>query len=320
MIAASASRGYVGHLATEKFAVAGFGLLYLTSPVLSPVETLYSDPGAGAAWLAGAAAVVLACAVLFVLWRTVLGDGRMWCLSAFFAATLLPISALTEGKRYLYLPSAAMSLIVGILIAELQPRFRRLALSLSAIVLVVSAIQIGLKIRDWRWAGAMTAEGARIVDASLAPACGTGHVVFLTSPVGIHSVYSHFYYETFEVPRGCMPELFQVVARVLRQDAHVTAQWAGPAEIVITARGYRDNFVLSDDLRAFNKPLRTGEALDIQTPLGRVRAETAGTIAELRLSLTPEALRQGIHFFYYSDGEMHPLAPRTMSRLATNGD
>jgi hypothetical protein len=307
LLAASLSEGYAGHLAREKFAVAGFGLFYLTSPVLSPIEALYGDPGTTAAWLAGAVAVALASAVVFLLWGRLLSDGRMWFLAAFFAATLLPISALTEGKRYLYLPSAAMSLIAGILVGELHPRVRRLAVTVATVVLVASAIQVTLKIRDWRWAGAMTAEGARIVDAALAPACGTGHVVFLTSPVGIHSVYSHFYYETFEVPRGCMPEVFQVVARILRRDAHVTARWAGPREIVITAPAYRDNFVLSHDLRAFNTPLRTGEPLDIQTPLGRVRAEIAGRVAELTLALTPEAQRERIHFFYYSDGQLHAL-------------
>jgi hypothetical protein len=310
LVAAAASQGYVGHLAREKFAVAGFEVLYLSSPVLSPVEALYSDPATGAAWLAGAVAVAFACGLVVVLWDRLLNDRRMWFLAAFLAATLLPISALTEGKRYLYLPSAAMSLMVGILIGELQSRSRRLALSVAAIVLVVSAIQITLKIRDWRWAGAMTAEGARIVDSALAPACGAGDVVFLTSPVGIRSVYSHFYYETFEVPRGCMPEVFQVVARVLRRDTRVSARWNGPGEIVMTAPSYHNNFILSGDLRAFNAPLRAGQPLTLQTPLGVLRAETAGAVAELTLALTPEAQRRRIHFFYYSDGEIKPLEAR----------
>jgi hypothetical protein len=310
LLTASISQGYAGHLVREKFAVAGFALFYLTSPVLSPIETLFSDPTTTMAWSAGAAAIVISLLVLFRIWDVVLGDARMWFLAAFLAATLLPISALTEGKRYLYLPSAATSLVVGILVGELTTRLRRrLGLALLAIVVAVSAIQIAVKIRDWKWAGSMTAAGARLVDATLAPSCGSGHVVFLTSPVAIHSVYSHFYYETFEVPRGCMPEIFQVVARVVRSDSHVAVHWNGPGEIVMTVPSYRGNFLLSSDLRAFNTQFRAGEPLEIETPLGRLQAETAGGGAELTLHLTPQAQREGIRFFFYSDGEIQRLDP-----------
>jgi hypothetical protein len=222
-------------------------------------------------------------------------------------ATLLPISALTEGKRYLYLPSAAMSLLLGILVGEIHSRLRRVAYSAIAVILIVSAVQITVKIRDWNWAGSMTADGARLVDAALAPSCGSGHVVFLTSPVAIHSVYSHFYYETFEIPRGCMPEFFQVVARVVRVDTRVTVRWNGPGEIVMTVPSYRDNFLLSGDLRSFTTPFHSGTHRDIQTPLGLLHARTAGDVAEFTLALTPEAQRERIEFFYYSDGRIQPL-------------
>jgi hypothetical protein len=36
-----------------------------------------------------------------------------------------------------------------------------------------------------------------LADAALPADCG-GHVVFLTSPVAVRGVYTHFYYETFE--------------------------------------------------------------------------------------------------------------------------
>lgn len=309
VVAAAASEGRVGSLAREKLSVAGFALFYLTSPVLSPGEAVFSDPTTSLAWIFGAFALLIACGAFLSLWNTRLNDGRMWFLAAFLVATLLPVSALTEGKRYLYLPSAAVSLIAGVLVAESAARYRRAALSVIAVVLIVSAIQIVVKINDWRWAGSMTAEGARLVDSTLAPACGTGHVVFLTSPVAIRSVYSHFYYETFEVPRGCMPELFQVVARVVRQDSRVAVRWQGPGEIVMTVLSYRENLLVSSDLRAFNTRLRTGEPVDLQTPLGGLHAEAAGGLAELRLRLTPEAQRERIHFFYYSDGQVQPLEP-----------
>jgi hypothetical protein len=231
----------------------------------------------------------------------------MWFLAAFVAATLLPVSALTEGKRYLYLPSAAVSLVVGILAAELPARIRRSGLSIAAVVLTVSVVQIAVKVGDWRWAGTMTAAGARLVDSALAPSCGTGHVVFLTSPVGVRGVYSHFYYETFEVPRGCMPEVFQVVARVLRLDTPIAVRWNGPSRIVVTVPSYRDNFLLSRDLRAFDMRLRRSEKLNMQTPLGDLTADASGSIAELTLTLNPAAQRERIHFFYYSEGRIERL-------------
>jgi hypothetical protein len=306
VLTAAAADGRVGSLAREKLSVAGFGIFYLTSPILGPGEAIFSDPGRSA-WLTGAAALLIAGAVVVALWRRLLSDDRMWFLAAFLVAAILPVSALTEGKRYLYLPSAVVSLIVGILVAESLPRIRRAALGVTAAILVASAVQIAFKLADWRWAGAMTAEGARVVDASLAPSCGTGHVVFLTSPVGVRGVYSHFYYETFEVPRGCMPETFQVVARVLRLDTRVTARWDGNSRIVVTVPEYRGNFVLSHDLRAFDVRLRGGDTLNIATPLGSVAAASAGSMAELTLTLSPEARRERIHFFYYTDGRIERL-------------
>jgi hypothetical protein len=153
----------------------------------------------------------------------------------------------------------------------------------------------------------MTADGASLVDSTLAPSCGTGHVVFLTSPVGIRGVYSHFYYETFEIPRGCMPEVFQVLVRVLRFDTAVDVSWSGPDRIVITASPYRDNFLLSQDLRAFQTPLRSKETMRVTTPLGEINAQSDNGVARVTLTLTDDARRQPIHFFYYSRGQIEAL-------------
>ncbi len=307
IIVAAVSAGRAGTLAREKLSVAGFAIFFWMSPLLGPGEAVFADPTTSLSWITGGAALLVAGAVVFCIWHTVLGDGRLWFLAAFLAATLLPVSALTEGKRYLYLPSAAMSLIVAVVVADLQGRWRRAALFLVAVVLVASVIQITVKIGDWKWAGRMTAEGARLVDSTLAPSCGTGHVVFLTSPVGIRSVYSHFYYETFEVPRGCMPEVFQVVVRVLRLDTPIVVQWNGPSQIVISVPAYRGNFLLSRDLRAFDTPLRPGDKLDLETPLGNLKAEATGGAARLTLTLTQDIQRGGSHFFYYTGGRIEPL-------------
>ncbi len=188
-LASALFQGPLGTLAREKLSVAGFATFYLTSPVLNPGDAVFNGPSESLPWIVGAVTLLAVIAVVVWLWHRLLDDSRFWFLGAFLIATLLPVSALTEGKRYLYLPSAAMALILAILIVESHRRWRRLALVAAAGLLVVSAVQIAVKIGDWRWAGQMTADGARLVDSTLAPSCGTGHVVFLTSPVGIRGVY-----------------------------------------------------------------------------------------------------------------------------------
>ena len=308
IVIAALSHGRLGALAREKLAVAGFATFYLTSPLLGPGESIFSNPTGLPAWIVGAIALVTVGTAILLLWR-LLDDHRYWFLGALLIATLLPISALTEGKRYLYLPSAAMSLIVATFVVELRGRARRVALSIVAGVLAVSAVQIVVRVQDWRWAGRMTAEGAKLVDSALAPACGRGHVVFLTSPVGMRGVYSHFYYETFEVPRGCMPELFQIVVRVVRVDTPIEVRWDGPDNIVMTAEDYRGNFLLSSDLRAFDMPLRQGLPLNLQTPLGAVTADVSNHTARVTIRLSPDVRREPIHYFYYADGRIQTLAP-----------
>ncbi len=308
--AAAALPGPIGRLAAEKLAVAGFAVFHLVSPSVDIFDApFYLDASNNAYWIGGLVAVALASAAVIALWRLLIDDDRMWFLAVLLLAALLPVSALTEGKRYLYLASAASSLIAGVLVAELRGRTRTIGLVVVSGVLVLSSVQISAKIRDWQWAGRMTGEGARMADAALAPQCGTGHVVFLTSPVGVRGVYTHFYYETFEVPRGCAPEVFQVLVRVLRLDTSIDARWNGPREIAITTPEYKGNFVLSSDLRNFDTPLRAGESLSVDTPLGLLRAEAAGRGARLTLTLAPGVPRDRVQFFYYSDGRMVPLRP-----------
>jgi hypothetical protein len=305
--AAALLDGSIGRLAREKLAVAGFATFYLASPVLGPGDAVFNGPSDNLPWTVGAAGLLVVAAVIVWLWHKLLDDSRFWFLGAFLAATLLPISALTEGKRYLYLPSAAMSLIVAILVVEWRSPWRRVALGATAAVLAVSALQIAVKIADWRWAGRMTAEGAQLVDSTLAPACGSGHVVFLTSPVGMRGVYSHFYYETFEVPRGCMPGVFQIVVRVVRVDTPIEVRWDGPNQLIITAQDYRENFLLSPDLRAFDTPLRIGGPVNFQTPLGAVTAHASDRMARVTLRLSRDAQPESIHFFYYAEGRIQAL-------------
>jgi hypothetical protein len=307
--ATAAAGGRAGRLMAEKLAVAGFALFHLASPWLDTSGVpFYLQPGTPQYWLGGFVASCAAIGLLALAWRAIVDDDRLWFLGCFLLAALLPISALTEGARYLYLPSAALSLAAGVLTGELRAHQRRVALAVVTLFLAVSAVQIVVKVRDWRWAGRMTADAAAMVDASLTPTCGSGQVVFLTEPVAIRAVYTHFLYETFALPRGCMPGVFQNLVRVQRLDADVEARWDGPSRIVITAAGYRGNFSLSPDLRVFDPPLPRGGAATLETPLGELRAEPAGAAERLTLTIAPGLDVSRVHWFYYSRGAMRPLA------------
>lgn len=295
-------------LVREKIAVAGFAILYLLPPV-ADVPTGRGDllaPEAvyGMVGLAGLPVLLL---VGWTMRRWLLATDLAWFLAVWLAATLLPISALTEGRRYLYLPSAVVAVAGGMLVRRVTGPRWRVALAIVAILLAASTVRILQKLDDWRWAGRMVAEGARLGDAALPPSCDGGHLVFLTSPVGMRGVYSHFYYETFAQPRGCIPERFDVLARVVRLETRVQVEWMDPERIELTIPDYRGNLVFSEDLQRFDRQL-TGGSLRLRTPLGEVEARRDGTVARVTLWLTPNLLPLPA-FFYYSDGRVHRLAP-----------
>ena len=303
--AIAAIGGRLGRLVAEKLAVSGFALFNLGSPWLDVFDVpFYLSPGTTAYWLGGVIAIAIALLVLALAWRTLVDDERAWFLFAFLIAALLPISALTEGARYLYLPSAAFALIVGVIVGELPAHGRRLAVAACALLIAISTAQIVVKVRDWQWAGRLTADGARMVDSALAPSCGEGQVVFLTQPVAIRSVYTHFLYETFELPRGCMPGVFQILIRMVRIDTHVDVRWSDASTVEITAPNYRGNFVLSSDLRNFTVPLPATARVTLTTPLGLLQTEPALNAMRITMHLSDSVRRDRAAFFYYSDGRI----------------
>jgi hypothetical protein len=103
--------------------------------------------------------------------------------------------------------------------------------------------------------------------------------------------------------------VFQIVVRVVRLDTPIEVRWGGPTQLIIAAPDYRDNFLLSSDLRAFDAPLREGVPLNLQTPLGVVTGDVSDHTARVTLTLSADAQREPIHFFYYSDGRIQTLAP-----------
>jgi hypothetical protein len=293
--------GPAHRLVAEKFAVAGFILSNMLSPIaIHAIAPFYLDAASIWYWVGG---LLLLAALVATASRLLprLEDPRILFVSVTLAATLLPISALTEGTRYLYLPLAVATLAAGLLLAS-RPVPRSILVAVAAFAMV-SATQAAVKVGDWTWAGRMTADGARLVDGDLAPGCGEGHVVFLTAPVAVRGVYTHFYYETFEVPRGCQPATFQVLARLLRVDRPVDVRRDGSGDIVISAPAVTGGFLLSRDLRTFDITLREAP-IDLDTPIGRLRAERTDGIDRLVLTPSPQLSRTRVQFFYFSEGEI----------------
>jgi hypothetical protein len=296
-----------GAFVRQKLAFAGFAGFYLLTPVVDPPPPPYFlDPGTPVYWIGGLALTGAVAGLLLAGWRALLADPRLQFALVLLFAALLPVSSLTDGLRYVYLPSAACSLLLAVLLARLADPARRVALVACAAVVIVSAWQIGEKTRDWRWAGEMTREASAMVARDLGGGCAPDPVVFLTTPVGIRGVYTHFYYETFEVLTGCTPEAFLTVVRVVRRDSIIEGYRDG-GDIVLRAPVYDGNFVLSPDLREFRHPLRRTRDATLQTPLGVVRASADGVSQLVRLTVSDRAAARSPHFYYYGAGRMRPL-------------
>ncbi|MGE5834055.1 MAG: hypothetical protein ACM4AI_06220, partial [Acidobacteriota bacterium] len=289
----------------EKIGFATFSVFYLVSPVTvpSPPASLFDRPSAAIA------AIELAIIVVLVLlaWRS-----RRWIASrpaAVFllvctAAALAPVSSMTSGPRYLYLASAAVSLLGGLVFRAVPRAFQSQARAALALVLVLAVVQLMAAGRSWKWASDMSSDALTMIQSALVP-CGTQDVVLLTTPVGIRGVFSNLNEVAFDVA-GCRPASWTPLLRVVRTDAHVDVTRHGDV-IELRVPEYADNFVASRDLRHFDVPLTGDDAVSIETPLGRLESTPEAKTRVFRLTLANRA--RAAHFYFYSDGRVHPLGP-----------
>ena len=183
-------------------------------------------------------------------------DGAWLFVVVATAGALLPVSSLTEGQRYLYMGSVPVSIGLARALGEAAGRWRRPAVTAAVLYLCACAWQVQLKGADWAWATGMLSRGAALVNADL-PACDQGDVVFLTAPIGVRGVYSHFYHQTFSQDGGCEPGSYRALIRMVRTDQPIDVQWESARRLVVTAPAYRGNFVLSTDLREFTVAQRS---------------------------------------------------------------
>ncbi len=300
-----------------KLTFAGFAGFYLLSPIVTlpghPAPTF--DPNTSLYWVAGWLALSGAGVLLATGWRAatgraraIAGNARLAFLAAFVFAALLPISSMTEGKRYLYLASVGVSLLAAWAIGILRSRRPALAWVLVVGVLGVSAWQIQLKARDWTWAGRMTRDAVRLVRTATGNPCQPYTVLFLTAPVGVRDVYSHFYDYTFEDPAtGCRPQSVRSVLRVVGRDVTTTATWTAPRTIVFETRGITDRLVASTDLRHFDLPLVPASRRHLELPVGTLDVTPLDGGQRFELGLSSRVDLRDWRVFYYGAGRVTPL-------------
>ena len=302
-----------------KLAFASFAVFYLLSPVItlggSPPPSF--SPDLALYWATGLAALTGVAVFVVGIWRRDTGwagvarpyNARMAFLLVFIGAALLPVSSMTEGKRYLYLASVGVSLLAGYAVAQLGSAGRKIVLPFAAVVVAVSGWQIQLKAGDWTWAGTMTGDAVRLVRRAEPDACRARNILFLTEPVNVRDVYCHFYDYTFEDPTsGCLPAAVRAVVRVVGNDASVDARWDGANTVVVRVHGVTERLLTSRDLRHFDVTLWPPASHHLLTVIGdlTVAPIAGGQQFDLRLG---DAFDPGRwRFLYYSAGRVQELA------------
>jgi hypothetical protein len=288
----------------DKLGFLAYAAFYLVSPVvLPPPPPYFLDATTPVYAIAGILATVAAGVALIGSRRWLALDRRPVFLLVFLAAALLPVSSMTGGTRYLYLASAATSLLAGLLCETLwaRQRSRRLVIAGLVLVLAVSVQQLVAAGRQWRWASEMTEQGLTLMAGDRAR-CATAHVVLLTAPVGIGGVYCNFNFEGFAVATGCRPASFQTVLRAVREDVHVDIDTPAPGIVDLRVPSYQGTILASRDLSTFDEPVPVGGTVSIDTVLGRLQAWPDGAAERFRLTLAPTVAAPRL--YYYSSGRI----------------
>jgi hypothetical protein len=176
----------------SKIGFASFSAFYLLSPVTFPPlpASLFDLPEVPVAAVELALLVMVLIAFVRAAQWIAARPPALFCV-VFAIAALVPVSSMTASPRYLYLASAGVLMLAG-LIVESRPMgvgLRR-AVPVLAGVLALSFVQIVAAGRSWKWASDMTRDSLALMSAALQP-CGTQDVIILTTPAGIRGVYSN---------------------------------------------------------------------------------------------------------------------------------
>ena len=291
----------------EKLGFVAYVAFYSLTPIVMPSPNpMWFSPPAAADAIPGLVALTAIASALALWRRQIQARPQLLFLLIFVGAALLPVSSMVGGLRYLYLSSAGIALLGGSLLQRVTGGARRVAWLALVAVLVISASQIVIVGRNWRWAAAMTRDGVMLMSEAAQP-CGTKDVVLLTTPAGIGDVYGNFYYEAFDVLTACSPRNFTTLLRVVRTDAQVEVTRPAPDVVELRLPDYTGNVMASDDLRNFDHRIEPGSAATISTPAGSLVTFPEGTKQVFRLTMTADV--SSAQLFYYSAGRVRP-APR----------
>jgi hypothetical protein len=291
----------------EKLGFVAYVAFYSLTPIVAPSPNpVWFSPPSPIDAVPGLIALTLAASALAIWKRRIASRPHVLFLLIFVGAALLPVSSMVGGLRYLYLSSAGIALLSASLLQGVTGGAKRIGWLAVAAVLVVSASQIVVVGRTWRWAAAMTRDGVMLMSEAAQP-CGTKDVVLLTTPAGIGDVYGNVYYEAFDVLTGCSPRDVRTLLRVVRTDSDVTVTHPRPGVVEIRILRYTGNVLASDDLRNFDHRVEPGSAASISTAAGGLTTFPEGTSQVFRLVMTPEI--SSAQHFYYSHGSIRP-APR----------
>src|SRR5262249_17867439 len=121
----------------EKLGFVAFASFYLISPIVLPQPWPYfldQTTNFYALIGLGVLAVTIGVGLLALPWIT--RDARVTFLLVFVAAALVPVSSMTGGGRYLYLASAAVSLLVAVVVIVAAVRRPWVATALGVLIAV----------------------------------------------------------------------------------------------------------------------------------------------------------------------------------------
>lgn len=289
--------------AAEKIGFLSHVVFYGLSPIVFPAPPANwfapDRPARSLATLALVAGIVSLCAWVLRRWHA--DRDRSLFLALFAAAALLPVSSMTGGLRYLYLPGVAIALLLGAILDGLARR-RRIAAGIAlGLMLGVSTQQLLYAGRAWRAASQMTDDGLTLMAASIS-GCDDDDILLLTTPVGIGGVYANFFWEALALRATCPPRSLLSLLRVERSDVHVEVFEEAPGVVVMRVAEYRGNIMAASDLRNFRIGVLHGDELSMETPVGRLESSPDGSAQIFRLTMNETA--KAAHRFYYSAGRM----------------
>jgi hypothetical protein len=288
----------------EKIGFAGHVVFYSLSPVIFPAPS--SEWFSPTSFLRSLPVILVVLALAVVAWRAWRrewsADGNVLTfIAVFVAAALLPVSSMTGGLRYLYLPGVGVALLAAAAVSRVPKAAQISALAAVALILAISVQQIHHAGRAWRVASTMTRDGVLMMARSI-ERCGNDDVLLLTTPVAIGDIYANLSWDAFDVLANCTPRSFMTLLRVVRSDLRASVAQMDARTIEIRVPGYSGNIVASRDLRNFVVPVDRGGREVLDTPAGRLETFPEETTQVFRLTLTPEA--QAAKRFYYSEGQI----------------